>query len=66
MKEKELLKKKKALEEENLKLRKEIVELDHLMRLAGFSNGLETVKATAHELVKYHDEEDFPEEEQAA
>lgn len=66
MKKQELLVKKEALEKENLQLRKELVELDQLMRLAGFSNGLETVKATAHELVRYHEEEDFPEEDYAA
>jgi len=66
MKKQELLKKKESLEVQNMKLRQELQELDHLMRLAGFSNGLETVKATAQELVRYHDEEDFPEEGEAA
>lgn len=66
MKKEELLKRKAELEEENTKLRKEIADMDNLMRLAGFSNGLETVKATAKELLRYRQEEDLPESDQAA
>ena len=66
MNEQELMKRKESLEIQNIQLQQELAELDHLMRLAGFSNGLETVKATAQELVKYHEEEDFPEDDCAA
>jgi len=66
MNEQELLKRKETLEIQNLRLQQELAELDHLMRLAGFSNGLETVKATAQELVKYHEEEEYPGKDAAA
>jgi len=66
MNKQELIKRKEDLEIQNMKLRQELQELDHLMRLAGFSNGLETVKATAQELIKYQDEQDLPEEDVAA
>jgi len=65
MREQDLKKRKESLEIQHLKLQQELAELDHLMRLAGFSNGLETVKATAQELMRYR-EEDFPEEDYAA
>lgn len=65
MTKKELLEKKEQLESQNSRLRGELAELDHLMRLAGFSNGLETVKATAQELARYHDEADFPSDDYA-
>jgi len=66
MREQDLKKRKESLEIQNLKLQQELAELDHLMRLAGFSNGLETVKATAQELARYRKEEDFPREDYAA
>ncbi len=66
MTKKELLEKKDQLESQNSRLRGELAELDHLMRLAGFSNGLETVKATAQELARYQDEVDFPSDDYAA
>lgn len=46
-----LLKRKAQLESENDQLRTELEYLDQLMRMAGFTNGLETVKATALDLI---------------
>jgi hypothetical protein len=48
----ELLKRKAQLETENDLLRSELEYLDQLMRMAGFTNGLETVKATAIDLIE--------------
>lgn len=62
---KTLQKKHKALLEEKERLEQELYELDQLMRMAGFSNGLETVKATAKEIIRYG-EEDLPLEDEAA
>ncbi len=62
----QLLKRRQHLEEENEQLVRELIEVDQLMRLAGFSNGLETVKATAQELVRHKEELDLPEEDYAA
>jgi hypothetical protein len=62
----QLLRKRQQLEEENQQLARELIEVDQLMRLAGFSNGLETVKATAKELVRYKEDLDFSSEDYAA
>lgn len=50
MKKAELLKKLARLESMNDYLLTELGYVDHLMRLVGFSGGLETVKLTAREL----------------
>lgn len=65
MKREELEERKAALIKENGRIQRELVELDHLMRLAGFTQGLETVKATAEELVRLQ-EENIPPEDLAA
>ncbi len=52
MTKKDLLKKVAYLESINDHLLTELGYLDHLMRLVGFSEGLETVKLTAEELVE--------------
>lgn len=59
----QLLKKMAQLESMNDQLLTELSYVDHLMRSVGFSNGLETVKATAIELISkepesLQDEED--------
>lgn len=59
----ELLKRKAQLESENDLLRSELEYLDQLMRLAGFTNGLETVKATAIDLIENGESYEFDEEE---
>lgn len=56
MNEQQLMKKKRLLEERNHQLQRELIELDRIMRTAGFSNGLETVKSTAQELASFNDE----------
>jgi hypothetical protein len=48
----QLLKKVAYLESLNDQLVTEVVYVDQLMRLIGFSNGLATVKATAKEIVE--------------
>lgn len=55
----ELLKKIALLESINDQLSTEVTYIDGLMRLVGFSNGLETVKLTAQEIVEHG----VPEEE---
>jgi hypothetical protein len=50
MKKVDLQKKIALLESMNDHLTTELTNLDHLMRLVGFSGGLETVKAVALEL----------------
>jgi hypothetical protein len=50
MKKIDLLKKVAKLESVNDHLLTELGYVDHLMRLVGFSGGLETVKLTAREL----------------
>jgi hypothetical protein len=65
MNENALDKKREALLDEKERLEQELYELDQLMRMAGFSNGLETVKATAREIIRYG-EEDLPLEDEAA
>ncbi len=50
MKKTELLKKMAHLESVNDHLLTELGYVDHLMKLVGFTNGLETVKLTAREL----------------
>jgi hypothetical protein len=47
----QLLKKIAYLESVNDQLNTEVVYVDHLMRLIGFSEGLVTVKATAQEIL---------------
>ncbi len=56
MREQDLIEKKRELEFENCSLRAELADLDTLMRMAGFSNGLETVKITAQEIVRYSED----------
>lgn len=48
----ELLKKIAVLESVNDQLSTEVTYIDELMRLVGFSNGLETVKLTAQEIIE--------------
>ena len=50
MKHEDLIARKRELELVNNQLWNELVYLDQLMRRVGFSNGLETVKATAEAL----------------
>ena len=61
----ELNRKMSQLESTNDQLLAELSYVDQLMRTVGFTNGLETVKATAIELIKQeHPEmESFDEEE---
>ena len=59
----ELLKRKAQLETENDLLRSELEYLDQLMRLAGFTNGLETVKATAIDLIENGESYEFDDED---
>lgn len=53
----ELEEKKHELEVIRDKLWNELAYIDNLMRQVGFSNGLETVKATVEELLDGHEEE---------
>jgi len=54
----ELLKKMARLESINDYLATELGYVDHLMRLVGFSDGLETVKVTAQELCESEQQDD--------
>lgn len=63
MNKQQLIQRKDFLVEQNRRLLSELSELDSLMRLAGFSGGLETVKLTAQELAKFRDLEEDEEEE---
>lgn len=56
MKKADLLKKVAYLESLNDHLLTELGYVDHLMRLVGFSGGLETVKLTARELYETEQE----------
>ncbi len=56
MKKADLLKKLARLESMNDHLMTELTNLDHLMRLVGFSEGLETVKLVAQELYESEQE----------
>ncbi len=56
MKKADLLKKVAYLESLNDHLLTELGYVDHLMRLVGFSGGLETVKLTARELYEAEQE----------
>lgn len=47
----QLLKKIAVLESVNDQLSAEVSYVDHLMRIVGFAGGLETVKATAQEII---------------
>lgn len=61
MKKTDLLKKVARLESINDQLSTELSYVDQLMRMVGFSNGLETVKLTAKELYDAEsNENDFP------
>lgn len=51
MTKKELMKKIALLESLNDHLSSEVTNVDLLMRLVGFSGGLETIKATAKEMI---------------
>ena len=51
MKKKELLKEIARLESMNDQLEAEVHYVDQLMRMLGFAEGLETVKATAQEVI---------------
>jgi hypothetical protein len=57
----QLLKKIAILESVNDQLSTEVSYVDRLMRLVGFSGGIETVKATAHEIIDkgLHTSEDY-------
>ena len=56
MTKKELIRKAAYLESINDQLMTEIHYVDHLMRMVGFTGGLETVKATAKELYESENE----------
>lgn len=50
------------LESENEQLRSEMKHVDMLMKLVGFSRGLDTIKATANEIInKGYNIYNFPE-----
>lgn len=66
MKKCDLEKRKEHLEIVNEQLLGEIAHLDQLMRLVGFTDGLETLKATARDLIKSEQEMDSDEEDQEA
>lgn len=51
MTKKQLLKKIAILESINDQLSTEVSYVDRLMRLVGFAGGLETIKATANEII---------------
>jgi len=52
MTKKDLMRKIAILESVNDQLVTELETIDHLMRLVGFAYGIETIKATAQEIVK--------------
>ncbi len=52
MTEVQLLKKIAVLESINDQLSTEVTYIDQLMRLLGFTDGLQTVKLTAHEIIQ--------------
>lgn len=63
----QLLKKIAVLESVNDQLSTEVTYIDQLMRMIGFVGGLETVKATAQEIVeKGYQENGFDEQDFAA
>lgn len=47
----QLLKKIARLESQNDFISTELCQIDQMMRKIGFSNGLETIKSTAHEII---------------
>lgn len=55
----QLQKKIALLESINDQLSTEVTYIDQLMRLVGFSNGLETVKLTAREIVDHGVPEEY-------
>jgi hypothetical protein len=57
----ELLQQQARLESINDQLSAELAYVDRLMRMVGFGNGLETLKATAKELITL--EEENPEDD---
>jgi hypothetical protein len=52
MTKKQLLHKIAMLESVNDQLSAEVVYVDHLMKMIGFSEGIQTVKATAQEIIE--------------
>lgn len=66
MKKSKLLAKKKELEKVRDQLWNELIYVDQLMRKVGFSEGIETVKATALELSNMLNPELLDDEEEAA
>jgi hypothetical protein len=58
----QLMRKLAKLETMNDQLITELAYVDHLMRSVGFANGLETVKATALELIE-REQDDYDDEE---
>lgn len=54
----QLIKKMSQLETMNDQLMSELVYIDQLMRSVGFTNGLETVKITAKELLEKESREE--------
>ena len=63
MKKIDLMKRKIHLETIHDQLLKELMDLDQLMRQVGFTDGLETLKATARDLIRT---EFDPEDQDAA
>ena len=55
----QLLKKIAVLESVNDQLITEVTHIDHLLRLVGFTNGLETAKLTAEAIVSKGLQDDF-------
>ena len=53
---KDLQKKLEDLELENYTLMEQLTEIDHLMRMVGFTNGLQTVKITTKEIYESGDQ----------
>jgi uncharacterized protein (UPF0335 family) len=53
-----LEKKKARLEKENRSLRKEIKDIDKLMKAVGFEQGIETLKAAAEALIVMNQDEE--------
>jgi monomeric isocitrate dehydrogenase len=64
MKKKELEQKIAYLESINDQLSTEMSYIDHLMKIVGFSNGIDTVKATANEIInKGYNVNNYPADE---
>lgn len=54
----QLMRKRAQLETINDHLITELTYVDHLLRMVGFAGGLETVKATAREMIEMKDREE--------